>query len=562
MRLFADAMVAEMRSVRQGSWLLAVAAAVLLTHTTAVAQPNTPDQLRQRYGRSIFYVDIPSGAPGKWDRAGTATLIDSRGYFVTASHTLAATVEGPDECDKRQAFKGVLRLTNEDGIVLQGQEMAGFPHGLLDLSLIVAQVPADKAISLRKINLPNAAVGDPSFALRDATATLIAYEFQSDTLTLNPQFTTLSVPQGGRKPITLPTPYAFNGNSGGPALTPDGWIAGVLIGPEVASCDNRIVADTGGEQSNILLKFTGLSSADSRRMLLQIPEDALARALADALEDKTADYEPLEIALSKDAVPALTLLKAASLLHPQSGTAATPINLIIKPPSGTPLNRDAKVRLVDLAVAAARKAGMLIPADIFARFCPSPIGPEDTSCVETQLSTPMYIAANTSLSLNFSEEDSDPQTWAAARLAEVAASPQFAAYERKSPASASDSLTTLATLYTADFEHQPAAAALYKRAVALNGKNVGARYALYKFNLWQGKAGAARAIGVELVNELKVDKSFQVGADARTLSNEQVGVLLDSWATKENAVNPRVVLPSWTVPTMANVPIQRTDTPG
>lgn len=480
----------------------------------AVAQVSVP-QLRQNVGSAIFYVEMQSrDDPEVWVRAGTATLIDRRGWFVTASHTFASTYSGPDKCDKRAAYPGALRLTNEAGLVIAGQEEAGFPHGRLDLSLIRGRPTSAEAAKLNLIAPPDVILGDPML-LPEIKATLLAYALSAPTLSLNGDFALLSIPDA-RKPLILSTPVSYSGQSGGPAITPEAKLAGVLIGPSMSDCSNQIRVSVGSTQPFEQLEFTGLMSASARELLLRIPEDPISRGLADALSGKPADYDRLEAELSSGAVRTLALLKADALLRQEVGRTLVASTAPATGTSAPGFDRDRYVQLLDLAITAALKARMWRTSNVFAQFCPQQLTASSERCIDAQAATPMYVAASLSKADLARPETAELREAAISQLAQLTRSSPFSALAKSSPEKASRAYAALGDLYSAELTKQSEALQSYTLAWKLDAKNVPAKFAAWELNVLKGDQAQARILGADLL------KQFGYADSGKKLSNAEL----------------------------------------
>jgi hypothetical protein len=347
------------------------------------------DMLYQQFGSAVFYIETaPVNDPTNYSRAGTATLIDHRGYFVTASHVFASGFANNAEmCDKRQVFDGVVRLTNEDGsLILPGREISGAPAGHEDISLIqTSQTPAGQAV-LDSIRLPDLVIGDPQMiANQSRNAVLLGYPWQAKSI-VHP-VGNYSWPGSENAKIAMVIPYAFNGQSGGPAITPGGRLIGVLSGPEPRICDTHIQVTQNeradGTDSGEFVIFTQLRSSQSRAVLFMIPPDEDADAIQKALAGDGGDTN-LTLALKNGTVRALSLRTAYRALT--SGPANP------QPASLSPQNVTARVALVNALYVAARNDGLLFEAARFLQFCPTGSDKDSLECNANAPELYTYIA--------------------------------------------------------------------------------------------------------------------------------------------------------------------------
>jgi hypothetical protein len=363
--------------VCRGFFVLTVLASVYPKSVLGDTTPGySPIELYHLYGSAIFYVDTsPAGTSGQFTRAGTATLIDKRGYFLTASHTLALSTTDPTICNKRSPFDGIIRLTNESGLRLLGTELAGAPAGHTDLSIIKADVPAALRPTIELVSIPDLVIGNPNMIVDlPREAILIAYQYRDTTLFHPPAMGDLSIPDTPESDIVLGMKYGFNGQSGGPALTTDGRIIGVLSGPQPATCNGPIVVndntDLNNKSSGEALSFTQLWSDPANDILTHISTDADALSI----DQQITGRSPIDLSLIKRLdeyrVNALSLEQAASEL------TGTPMNQVASN-SPTQLVPQAAIdpalsaKFVRALTYASAHAGLYKEATLFDKYCPT-----------------------------------------------------------------------------------------------------------------------------------------------------------------------------------------------
>nr|MBC8159083.1 trypsin-like peptidase domain-containing protein [Alphaproteobacteria bacterium] len=165
---------------------------------------------------------------GGREAVGTATLIDNRGYFLSASHTTHYHYSQPETAAQKtwvEPYQGplLLRSSYGGGIELTGQEIVhGDPTAGYDFSLIKAELPA----GMGTLALP---VVDPVIIVPSITQdmTLLGYPSQSEQIfvaKLSGQYQSSRDDNG----LLVVVGDGYGGESGAVALGQHGKAVGVL----------------------------------------------------------------------------------------------------------------------------------------------------------------------------------------------------------------------------------------------------------------------------------------------------------------------------------------------
>lgn len=171
-------------------------------------------QLTNKIARAIFQVQV-KGADGVQRANGTATLIDARGYLLTAGHVIDGYASNG---------AGAIMLRRYDGLTFEARIVENFLADGLDVAvLVVADFPKNAAdpIPLR-INSP----GGPGAPGAPGSGVVLAYD-NSGPAMRNPVKFTLGGYVADTSSMTLGF-AAVGGNSGALLLEPSGRAFGLL----------------------------------------------------------------------------------------------------------------------------------------------------------------------------------------------------------------------------------------------------------------------------------------------------------------------------------------------
>lgn len=327
-------------------------------------------QYAERFGPSVFFVEAMRPGEQTPERIGTATLIDARGYFLTASHTLALAstrVENDAGCEHLDGTV-VLRLRNEEGLTLLAHGYRYAPYGRLDLAIVRAE-PA-QAPTLTGINVPDLAIGDARQSLAADQAMVLGFRLNGTAL----QTTAFHRPstRNNNPTFEIPMLAAFHGYSGAPAFDRDGRIMGVLIGPRPERCEASIAAeeetDDTGATPGEAITFTRLSSRRAKMMLQQIPAPSRADEIAAGVRGQSQLSAELARDLNAGAIPSMDVSLAAVELQTNPVGASDDLDAQVRQ------RRTGIARIsVRAAINAAEHRYMNAEANIFASFCPDPL---------------------------------------------------------------------------------------------------------------------------------------------------------------------------------------------
>jgi hypothetical protein len=184
-------------------------------------------QLLSKYRRAVFKVySVKRQADGKESQIplGTATLVDLRGYFLTASHIFDNSPnEFPGDGPWPAPYQGQLKVANlELGIVLNGKEVAHRRRrNDPDLSILFAEIPEP----IKQVLTPvDPFLGIPN---RDDQVLMVGYPADSDS-PLSHLLLGIGGVQKATTLIVLGT--AFSGESGSLAIGLTGSGVGILHG--------------------------------------------------------------------------------------------------------------------------------------------------------------------------------------------------------------------------------------------------------------------------------------------------------------------------------------------
>jgi hypothetical protein len=293
----------------------------LLNSPESRADPQDPSDLYNSFGPAIFRVDVvPANDPSHPVQVGTATVVDQRGYFVTASHIFDGFQPDNSDCSKVAPFHGQLLLVNEQGTKISAHEVLGAPNGTFDFSIIQADAGQDVS-KLNLVGLPDLALGAFVFLQPQPTsAQLLAYGYLStdpggfnETITRFPMGS-LTVPAVG-KPLFLKIAMAYHGQSGGPAFGNVGnaTILGVLSGINPGGQCKTPGVDVDIDQSNpgpVPYVFSPLWTTTAVCIWSKIPVGDEATKLVDLLKGGNIDTQ-LAQDIAQGKLRTLPLLQAA-----------------------------------------------------------------------------------------------------------------------------------------------------------------------------------------------------------------------------------------------------------
>ena len=287
----------EMPDVREGPWCaymdtkfslfalaiyLCVASNIVVAANSSSACANLPtrtydsEQLAGRFTKAVFKLSVKSKDGLR--PIGTATLIDRRGYFVTASHV--TQLEQPDS-EQNQILKIQLVLENPGiPLTLEGREFARENYEKVDVSIIEAKFTSETIASL--IPVVDISFNSPRIGQQVA---MLGYELNETDIQYH-EFRAIGrvIPQTR---FLLVTGGAFNGQSGSLAIDKKGRGVGILHARD--------------EQASNKILFTAMNA--TRSVLQKIKTPIKVSNLLDLLK---------QVAL----VPAvLSLLKSYDLSH-------------------------------------------------------------------------------------------------------------------------------------------------------------------------------------------------------------------------------------------------------